>query len=72
MRINVKAIPSSSKQCIKEEHGIFKVYVHSSPEKGKANQELVAMLAGYFKTSKSKVRIVRGLLSRGKIVEIVL
>jgi len=42
----------------------------SRPEKGKANTELVKKLAKHFDVPSSQVRIVFGLKSRRKIVEI--
>lgn len=42
----------------------------SRPERGKANRELIKKLAKHFKVSQSQVRIVSGLRSRNKIVEI--
>jgi len=42
----------------------------SRPEKGKANTELVKKLAKHFSVSSSQVKIVSGLKSRRKIVEI--
>ncbi|MFB0543842.1 MAG: DUF167 domain-containing protein [Candidatus Bathyarchaeia archaeon] len=42
----------------------------SKPEKGKANRELIKKLAKHFKVSQSQVRIVSGLRSRNKQVEI--
>ena len=42
----------------------------SRPEKGKANRELIEKLARYFKVSSSRVRIISGLRSRRKVVEI--
>ena len=42
----------------------------SKPEKGKANLELIKKLAKHFKVSPSQIRIVAGLKSRRKIVEI--
>jgi uncharacterized protein (TIGR00251 family) len=43
----------------------------SAPEKGKANLELIKKLAKHFKVSSSQVKIVAGLKSREKVVEIV-
>jgi uncharacterized protein (TIGR00251 family) len=40
------------------------------PKKGAANRELVRKLAKYFGLSSSQVRIISGLKSRNKIVEI--
>ena len=42
----------------------------SKPERGKANLELIKKLAKYFKVSSSQIKIVSGLKSRRKIVEI--
>ncbi len=70
MRIKIKVVPGSSQCCLKEENGLYKAYIHSSPEKGKANKELVGMLAEHFKVNKSRVTIVRGVSSREKTIEI--
>jgi len=42
----------------------------SKPEKGKANLELVKKLAKHFKVPSSQIKIISGLKSRKKIVEI--
>jgi uncharacterized protein (TIGR00251 family) len=42
----------------------------SKPEKGEANRELVKKLANCFKVSTSQIRIVSGLKSKSKVVEI--
>lgn len=46
------------------------VGVKSKPIGGKANRELIRKLAKHFGVSTSQVRIVSGLRSRDKIVEI--
>ena len=46
------------------------VRVKSKPEMGKANKELIERLATYFALSKNRVRIISGLKSTKKIVEI--
>jgi uncharacterized protein len=46
------------------------VCVKSKPERGKANKELVEKLASYFEVSKDKVRIISGLSSTNKLIEI--
>ena len=43
----------------------------SKPEKGEANRELVKKLAKHFKVSSSQIKIVSGLTSKSKVVEIV-
>jgi uncharacterized protein (TIGR00251 family) len=46
------------------------VSISSAPERGKANAELIKKLARHFRVKPSSVRILRGLTSRNKIVEI--
>jgi hypothetical protein len=50
--------------------GRLKVRVTAPAHEGKANQALVMVLARHFGVSKSRVRIVAGLASRSKLVEI--
>ncbi|MCJ7633521.1 DUF167 domain-containing protein [Candidatus Bathyarchaeota archaeon] len=42
----------------------------AKPEKGKANRELIKKLAKHFKVSTSQIRILAGLKSKSKVVEI--
>jgi uncharacterized protein (TIGR00251 family) len=56
---------------IKVEGNKIIVGLISMPEKGKANLELIKKLAKRFKVSSSQVKIVAGLKSRKKIVEII-
>jgi len=42
----------------------------SPPKKGKANIELVKKIAEYFDLSSSQIKIISGLRSRNKLVEI--
>ena len=72
MKIDVEVHTGSSKVRVeKEGDSLFRVYLHSSPEKGKANKELVETIAGYFGVSKGEVEIISGLRSKRKIVNIV-
>ena len=70
-RLNVKVIPRSSQEkIVKVVSGELKVYVHTAPEGGKANDTVIGLIAEYFGVAKSAVKIVRGETSRKKIVEI--
>jgi uncharacterized protein YggU (UPF0235/DUF167 family) len=40
------------------------------PEKGRANEAVIKLLAKYFKVSKNKIEIVGGKTARTKIVDI--
>lgn len=68
-RIKVKLF--SKQQSIKEEpDGSFIVHLQSPPVDGKANEELIKLLAKKFDLPKSYIRIKSGLSSRQKLVEI--
>lgn len=46
------------------------ISIKSPPERGRANRELVKKLAVHFKVSEDRIRIISGLASRKKVVEI--
>jgi uncharacterized protein (TIGR00251 family) len=50
--------------------GEIAISIKSKPERGRANRELVKKLASHFGVSEDRVRIVSGLQSRKKIVEV--
>jgi uncharacterized protein (TIGR00251 family) len=50
--------------------GTLKARIAAVPEKGRANQELVALLAGHFGVAKGEVEIVSGHSSSLKLVRI--
>ncbi|HEV8289435.1 MAG TPA: DUF167 domain-containing protein [Candidatus Norongarragalinales archaeon] len=70
MRVEVKVVPGASKSAVVEEAGGLKVRVAAPPEKGKANEELLSILAEHFGVKKRQLRIVSGASSRKKIIEI--
>lgn len=47
------------------------ICLRSKPERGKANKEMIERLASYFEVSKDKVRIISGLTSTKKLVDII-
>ena len=47
-------------------HGALHVRLTSPPEKGRANQELIAQLSAFFNVRKSGIQIVSGAASRKK------
>jgi uncharacterized protein (TIGR00251 family) len=71
MRIQVKVKPQAKQQKITEvADGSLLVCLKSPPVQGKANRELVELLAHKYQVSKSEIRIQSGLSSRLKWVEI--
>ena len=49
MQINVKVITKSKQNKIKQEKEGLKIYLTAVPEKGKANELLLKLLADYYK-----------------------
>ncbi|MEM0215607.1 MAG: DUF167 domain-containing protein [Archaeoglobaceae archaeon] len=70
MRIAVRVKPNSKKSKVEKVGEEYVVSVRSLPVEGRANDEVIEVLADYFKVSKSKIRIVSGIKSKKKIVEI--
>jgi uncharacterized protein len=50
--------------------GEYRVSVHAAAERGKANQAVIALLAGHFRVPKSAIEIIRGHSSRKKLISI--
>lgn len=71
MQKRVKVKPNSKNQNIKEEtDGSLTIHLKSPPLNGKANEELIKLLAVKFNVTKSSIRIKSGLSSRQKLIEI--
>jgi uncharacterized protein (TIGR00251 family) len=71
MQKQVKVKPNSKAgQVIEEADGTLTVRLISPPVDGKANRELIGLLAEKFAVAKSSIRILSGQSSRLKRVEI--
>ncbi len=71
MQKRVKVKPNSQRQNVEElADGSLIVHLKSPPVEGKANEELIKLLAAKFDVPKSSIRIKSGLSSRQKLVEI--
>ena len=71
MRFAVRVQPRSSRAGVEPAgEGEYRVRVHSAPEDGKANAEVIELLAAHLGVPRSRVRIVRGAASRNKVIEI--
>ncbi len=72
MKIFVKAKPGAKEEKVEKIDDIhFAVSVKEPPVQGKANQAIIKALAEYFTVPSSNVRIIAGLTSRQKIIEII-
>jgi uncharacterized protein (TIGR00251 family) len=68
---NVRVIPRSSKSEIVGEHdGDLKVKLSSPPVDGRANKELIKILAKELKVAKSDIEIIGGETSKSKRIQI--
>lgn len=71
MKIHVTVHPNSRKPRIeKNEDGTLDIYVSQPATEGKANTAVVAILADYLGTSKSRVTLLRGAKSKIKVFEV--
>lgn len=71
MKIFVKAKPGSREDKIEKiDDAHFVVSVKEPPIQGRANRAIIKLLADYFKTDISHIRIISGAIARNKIIEI--
>jgi uncharacterized protein len=71
IEFEVLATPGSSVSKVRGVHGTaLKVAVRAAPERGKANDEIVEVLADFFDVAEHTVTIVSGETSRNKRVRI--
>ena len=69
--IQIKVKPNSrASRLEQQEDGTWLAQLKSPPVDGKANEELIALVAKHFKLSKSDVSIKSGASSRLKLVQI--
>lgn len=71
MDFTVKVITGANRRrIVSGEGGELRVYLKSPPVKGKANEEMIEMLAKHYDVRKSDIEIIRGGRSRNKVVRI--
>lgn len=69
--MKVRAAPSSSRERIVGAHGdALKVAVSAPPEKGKANERLLAVIAECLGLPARRLTLVSGMTSRDKVVRV--
>ncbi len=69
MKIEVKVHPKAKREKVLKGNP-WQVWVKEAPEKGKANERLREIVAEEMGVSKSRVKIVKGISSRFKILEV--
>lgn len=70
--LRIKVLPQAGRTFFLEEMAdqTLKIAIGASPEKGKANQELLSFLAREFSVSKNRVKIISGLTERTKLIKV--
>lgn len=48
----------------------FEIFVKEPPLEGRANKRVIELIAEYFNTAPSKIKIIQGFKSREKVLEI--
>ena len=71
MRIYVRVTPRAGRnEVLKISEGEYKVKVTAPPEKGKANEAVIELLADYFDVSKNSLNVIAGKSARVKIIDV--
>ncbi len=71
MFISVRVYPNAARsEVVDFANGTLRVRVAAPPAKGKANNELLALLSGVLGISKSRINIIRGHTTRNKVIAI--
>ena len=57
VRIDIKVIPNAKRNLVKEENGLFKVYLTAPAVEGKANKALMEVLSEHFGVKRHQIGI---------------
>lgn len=70
MLLKVKVISKASCDSLVQVGDALKIKITAAPEKGKANQRVIKLIAEHFGVAKSQIEIISGLTSHQKLVKI--
>jgi uncharacterized protein (TIGR00251 family) len=70
MKIQVKVKPNSRTEEVSQEGDSFIIKIKEPPKEGRANRAVIELLAKHFRLPRSQVRILSGLKSKNKVIEI--
>ncbi len=72
MRLIIKVIPKAKlNKIVQLDNNNYKIYTTSPPDKGKANQSIIKMLAKELNIPKSNLEIIKGNKNKNKIIKII-
>lgn len=71
MRLRVRVKPHSRKDEVKQiASDAYEVRTTAPPEKGKANRQVILLLAEFLRVSPARLVIIRGETAREKVIEV--
>ena len=68
--MHIRVVPQSSRTAVKEDGGVWKVYLTRPAQDGLANKQLVEVLSEHLKIKKYRIKIIKGEKSRNKTIEV--
>lgn len=71
MKIQVKVKPGSKNEEVTQKGDTLVVTTKEPPKEGRANRQVIKLLAKHFKVPQNQVKLVSGFKKRDKVVEIV-
>lgn len=66
-QIAVRVTPHASRNALRVEDGVIRIYVTTVPEDGKATQAVVKLLAKAMGVAKTRLVLIRGAAARDKL-----
>ena len=71
IRLPVLVVPNArTSEVVGEVDGVIRIRLQAQPIEGRANEELVRVLARLLGVNRSAVQVVRGMTGRRKLVEV--
>ena len=68
--ITIKVTPNAKTNSITKENNILKIRVTAPAINNKANKAVIQLLSKHLKINKSKIKIIKGIKSKEKIINI--
>jgi uncharacterized protein (TIGR00251 family) len=71
LKIQVKVKPGSRNEEVTQKGNTFIVTTKEPPKEGRANRQVIKLLAKHFKVPQNQVKFISGFKQRDKVVEII-